>query len=241
MTMTNTMTQQQPIVITVFNQKGGCGKTMTTMQLAGAYGLLGLRVFVVDMDPQNTSALWSLTAPANTPFPADVMSMAALGDQFLDKVEQFTDKYDLILIDCPPALDSTVPWVSLLAADLALIPVIPDMGNVWASCQAEELVERARARREKDGTTGELKAVYMLTMLRRGNVFETCEKSLRKQTQLPILESKVSMRNAFPESQVFGCVVKSFGKSAASKEIDDVAVELAKIVGLSLPNKKAKK
>ena len=45
-------------IVTVFNQKGGCAKTMSTMQLAGAYGLRGLKVFVIDMDPQNTAALW---------------------------------------------------------------------------------------------------------------------------------------------------------------------------------------
>jgi chromosome partitioning protein len=28
-------------IVTVFNQKGGCAKTMTTMQLAGTLGLRG--------------------------------------------------------------------------------------------------------------------------------------------------------------------------------------------------------
>lgn len=235
------MTTTQAKIITVFNQKGGCGKTMLTMQLAGALGLQGIKAFVADMDPQNTSALWSLTAPADNPFPAEVMSMAPLGDQFLPKLAQFTDKYDVIFIDCPPALDSTVPWVSLLAADLALVPVIPDMGNVWASRQAEELIQRARARRAEDSNTGDLQAAYVLNMIRRGNVFDLCEKNLREKAQISILESKVSMRNAFPESQVYGCPVKSFGKSAAATDIDDVALEVAHLVGLQLPNQKAKK
>jgi chromosome partitioning protein len=56
-------------IVTVFNQKGGCAKTMTTMQLAGTLGLQGLKVFVVDMDPQNTAALWFHQAAAETPFP----------------------------------------------------------------------------------------------------------------------------------------------------------------------------
>jgi len=33
-------------LITIFNQKGGCAKTMTTMQLAGAFGLRGLKVLL---------------------------------------------------------------------------------------------------------------------------------------------------------------------------------------------------
>lgn len=233
-----TMTKPQTKIITVFNQKGGCGKTMASMQLAGTYGLMGLRVFVVDMDPQNTSALWGLAAPADTPFPATVMSLAALGDQFLSKLEQFVDKYDLIIIDCPPALDSTVPWVSLLAADMALIPVIPEMGNVWASKQAEELVQRARTRRSNNGETGELQAAYMLTNVRRGNVFDTCEQVLRNQAQIPILEAQLAQRNAFPESLVYGCVVESFGKSPATTDVRKLALEVAALMQLPIPKKK---
>jgi chromosome partitioning protein len=33
-----------------------------------------------------------------------------------------------------------VPWAALVASDLAIIPVVPVMDNVWASKQAEELV-----------------------------------------------------------------------------------------------------
>src|SRR3989344_5299246 len=51
-----------PKIITVFNQKGGCAKTMTTMQVAGTLAHRGLKVLVADVDPQNTSTLWSMTA-----------------------------------------------------------------------------------------------------------------------------------------------------------------------------------
>ena len=71
-------------IITVFNQKGGCGKTMTTMQLSGFYGSRGLKVFVIDMDLQGTSSLWALQAESEVPFPASVLSMAALSDSFVN-------------------------------------------------------------------------------------------------------------------------------------------------------------
>ncbi len=40
------------ITLTICNHKGGTGKTTTTINLAAALGLTGLRILVVDLDPQ---------------------------------------------------------------------------------------------------------------------------------------------------------------------------------------------
>ena len=46
------------LTIAVTNQKGGVGKTTTTIGLGRALGLAGHRVLVVDLDPQaNVSSL----------------------------------------------------------------------------------------------------------------------------------------------------------------------------------------
>ena len=44
-------------VIAIVNQKGGCGKTTTTVNLAGSLAADGARVLVVDLDPQAHSTL----------------------------------------------------------------------------------------------------------------------------------------------------------------------------------------
>lgn len=41
-----------PLTITLVNRKGGVAKTGTTHQLSGAFAKMGLRVLLVDMDPQ---------------------------------------------------------------------------------------------------------------------------------------------------------------------------------------------
>ncbi len=44
-------------VIAIVNQKGGCGKTTTTVNLAGALAADGSRVLIIDMDPQAHATL----------------------------------------------------------------------------------------------------------------------------------------------------------------------------------------
>ncbi len=71
-------------------------------------------------------------------------------------------------------------------------------------------------------------------MVRRGKVFESCLHQLEAKAHLPILESKISMRNVFPESQIYGCIVSSFGESTAATEVRALAKEVAGLLGFDL-------
>lgn len=70
-------------VIAVANQKGGVGKTTSTVNLAAGLALHGLRVLVIDLDPQgNASTALGVSHPVGTPSSYDLL----LDDASVDEV-----------------------------------------------------------------------------------------------------------------------------------------------------------
>lgn len=121
-------------IIAVYNQKGGCGKTMTSMQLGAALALRGYTTLVVDMDRQGTAAIWSGQATADEPFPARVISLAIQQGQMIGEIRKFVKDHEIIIIDCPPAIESLIPWAALNIAVLGY-PAKPLMFELALSCR----------------------------------------------------------------------------------------------------------
>src|SRR5262249_15305201 len=88
--------------IAVVNQKGGCGKTITSINLAAFLALAGRRTLLVDMDPQGHSTLGlspGQVAPARTMY--DVFRATNGGPEILlpDVIRQVSDNFDLAPAD----------------------------------------------------------------------------------------------------------------------------------------------
>lgn len=75
------------------------------------------------------------------------------------------------------------------------------MDNVWATREAKDLARRAK--KENPG----LQVFYVASMMRRGNLFKACMELLESDEDVQMLKSIVSLRNAFPESQIYGATV----------------------------------
>ena len=144
-------------IISVANQKGGVGKTTTTVTLCAILAKKGKKVLLIDADPQgNATSGVGVTkeveesiydvlvgdttvqetiqstnirnlkvCPSNINLAGaevELVSMMSREQRLKEKLDEIKDKFDFILIDCPPSL-GLITLNAFTASDSILIPV----------------------------------------------------------------------------------------------------------------------
>ena len=213
-------------VIAVVNQKGGAGKTTLTMQLAGSIAKRGMKVLVVDTDPQGTATRWASSAPEDTPFPAAVIGLSAAGGKVHREIIKFKDDYDVIIIDCPPAVDSPVPQSALLISDLALVPVIPSPPNLWSGIAIRKLIENLSV------VNDSLQTRIIINDLEPRTSIAKAALEILPEFGVPIMKTVLHHRTAYRQSAAFGGTVHDLGSRAkdAEAEVEAFADEVLALI-----------
>ncbi len=158
--------------IAVLSQKGGTGKTTAVRTLTDIFRRIDLRVLAVDLDPQGNLSDYLDVDPEAAPTIGDVLSDRAtpaeavhggiipanlglaeaelmLGGKMgrelsLKKaLRVLKPDYDIVLIDCPPAL-GLLTVNALVAADYALLSAEAQYFALQGVEQALEVIELAR-------------------------------------------------------------------------------------------------
>ena len=144
-------------VVSLANQKGGVGKTTTTVNLGTILAKKGKKVLLIDADPQGNATsglgidkdcelstydiLVSVVemedviqdtiiknlklCPANMNLAGaevELVSMMSREQRLKEKLEKIKDRFDYILIDCPPSL-GLITLNAFTASNSVLIPV----------------------------------------------------------------------------------------------------------------------
>ena len=109
-------------VIGVLSQKGGSGKTTISIHLAVSAAMKGLKVAIIDTDPQKSAVAWGNARDVSKELPVVAECAAFRVKEAIEAVEN--DGFDLVVIDAPPYLSPEVTHIADVS-DFILIPVRP--------------------------------------------------------------------------------------------------------------------
>ena len=125
--------------IAFLSQKGGGGKTTLAVHCAVAAIGKGLRVAIIDTDPQGTATRWGQSRESNSP------AVAKATAQQLDDVLTAArhDKMTYCIIDSAPHASPSASRVAA-AADIIVIPVRPTAFDLAAVPATVAIVQAAK-------------------------------------------------------------------------------------------------
>lgn len=224
-------------IITVFNQKGGVGKTTTTCQLAGTFGYRGYDVLVADVDPQETTSSWLSNASADLPFPGTLWTGHKYAEGNLAKeLGKLSNKYDLIFVDCAPSVDNASTWSSLLVSDMAIIPTKLSPADTTALPAALELAKKAMQECGRSYPVRVLATAFRKSRADEKMMLEQITTN-RRYPEFKVLPVQLGDRVAFTRSMLIGGTAHNIPKAGeACAELDMLADEICTL--LAIPTQK---
>src|SRR5579884_214059 len=252
------------LTIAVLSQKGGTGKTTTVRTLTDVFRRVDLRVLAVDLDPQGNLSDYLDVDPEASPTIGDVLSgrakarnaihdgiipanlglaeaELALGGKMgrelaLKKaLRDVKNDYDLVLIDCPPAL-GLLTVNALVAADHALISAEAQYFSLQGVEQALEVIELARENLNPD--LDWLGVVLNIADMRTRHSREAFD-SLRQHFGQKLLETTIRSSIAYAESAERAVSILDYRPDLAGDYLE-VASELLKRLGMEAPRRRAR-
>jgi chromosome partitioning protein len=250
--------------IAVLSQKGGTGKTTTVRTLTDVLRRAGLSTLAVDLDPQGNLSDYFDVPPDVSPTVSDVLlGKAKAADAVVDDVlpanlslaetelvlggkmgreltlkkalRDVTKRYDVVLIDCPPAL-GLLTVNALVAADWALLSAEAQYFAMQGVEQALEVIEVA-----KDGLNGDLQWMGVVLNIADMRTVHSREAhaSLKEHFGEKLFECSVRSSIAYAESAERAVSILDYRPDLAIDYLK-VADEVCRRAGLAGARRKVK-
>ncbi len=161
--------------IMVLNAKGGSGKSTLATNLASYYATLGLKVMLVDFDPQQSSLDWLKERPSGR---AKIMGV----DGFSNTVRT-PRNIDYVIYDTPAAVRGKDLTALIRKTQSILIPVLPSPIDMRAATDfIKSVLENGRVTRK------ETRIALVANRCRQNtNIYQELEQYLTKVRKAPFI------------------------------------------------------
>lgn len=206
--------------IAIANQKGGCGKSTSAINLCGCLAK-NHEVLLVDADPQASVTAWRGMRPDQKP----AFRVVSLAQPVLhEEVPALARKYEYVVVDCPPGGPSGADGITrsaLLAVELVIVPIQPSAFDLWSTSNMAELIGKARTvNPELEGRVLISRKIVNTTLGKQAHEAAT-------NYGLPVFDTEISQRIALAEAVLMGQTIGEYAaSSAAAAEFEALAKEV---------------
>ena len=246
-------------VIAIANQKGGVGKTTTTINLSACLAEKGKKILVIDTDPQgNTTSGFGLEKndientiyelllgeisieesiiknavegvdiiPSNVNLAAVEIELIGVDKkEFIlrNEVEWVKDRYDFIIIDCPPSL-SLLTINSMTTADTVLVPI---QCEYYALEGLSQLIHTVNLVKERLNPDLDMEGVVFTMFDSRTNLSMQVVENVKANIQQKVYDTLIPRNIRLAEAPSYGMPINIYDpKSAGAEAYMSLADEL---------------
>jgi chromosome partitioning protein len=208
------------MIICIGSQKGGCGKSTLSYNLAVAIRMEGKEVLLVDSDIIKTSSRWAQERQKTDP-ENEITCVQLYGDIRADLM-RLAKKYEVIIIDVS-GRDSIELRSALTVSDIFIVPIRPAQGDLDALDGLAEDVDKISF------INPGLKAWVVLNFCPTNPQTTDAKDArnlLQKYSAFKVAETLMHDRKAFRDAQAEGLSVLEWKDEKAAESIRNLKKEI---------------
>ena len=237
-------------IIAIANQKGGVGKTTTSINLSACIAEKGKKVLVIDIDPQgNTTSGYGIEKnelentiyelmlgecsiedciikdviknvsilPSNVNLAAAEIELIGVERKeyiLKNEVDWIKDRYDFIIIDCPPSL-SMLTVNAMTTADSVLVPI---QGEYYALEGLSQLIHTVNLVKERLNPDLEMEGVVFTMYDSRTNLSSQVVENVKSNLKQKIYKTVIPRNIRLAEAPSHGEPINLYDPKSAGAE-----------------------